>query len=176
LKNGNACIGASVHLAGRPRGSPICFYPLTSGHRSFFLKKNSPQRREPATALSHTSCPPSPPCPARLFSTVPPSPARPPARLPLHRATLSTRATCYGLLHRSGELSATKRLLQDGVARSCPLLVVQPLPLFHVAEPPPLARRLQAPLCHCLRHADEPPFSQVARRCCAESTYCKCMF
>jgi hypothetical protein len=45
-----------------------------------------------------------------------------------------------------------------------------------VMRPLPLRHRLQAPSGHCLWHADKPPFSQAARRCYTESTYCKCMF
>ena len=58
-------------------------------------------------------------------------------------------------------------LLQDGVRRGCPLPFVRPLPPRRVVEPLPPG--------HCLRHADEPPFSQAARRCCAKNTCCKCM-
>jgi hypothetical protein len=175
LKNGNAFIGASVHSAVTPRGSPICFYLLTSSHRNFFLKKT---HRSTANLLLRLATHPAPrlhcaSCPSSLYyaslSGARSRSSSSPSRLSLHQSDLL----------RSSPLERRAQRHRDAVAGRRGVQL--PSPSRAAASPPRcgaavVGRCLQAPLCHYLRHADESPFSQVARRYCVESTCCKCMF
>jgi hypothetical protein len=131
LKNGNAFIGASVHSAVTPRGSPICFYLLTSSHRNFFLKKT---HRSTANLLLRLATHPAPrlhcaSCPSSLYyaslSGARSRSSSSPSRLSLHQSDLL----------RSSPLERRAQRHRDAVAGR---RGVQP-PLRHVAEPPSLA-------------------------------------